>query len=245
MVAIPSCSSLGLSDERQLLRLLALVVASDVEGRQVAQMTISFLVDAADHVVLRHSIGAEALENALVHLLVVEGRILVDFIFLVLAGHLANGLRLAQSVVEHALIVAEEGHLASEARVPMILRPREGVVAFFEGGRVGLASASVIVNLGVLSQLIVERALLVSRLVDGAQAARRVRDVCVATAAVIRVHNWLRVDVRERLSGSLLGDHKRAYNEKRLVSHKQRDKFQVWHETAIIGQSKQLNCNSK
>jgi len=187
-------------------------------------MAVRLLVDTAD-LIGRVSSGAEALEDALMHLLLIEGRILVDLVIIVVTGDLAYSLGLAESVIEHALIVAEEGHLASEARVPMVLRLREAIVTLLNGGRVRLSSARIVVNLGVLAELIVERALLVSRLVNGTQAARRVRDVSVTTAAVISVHNWLRVDVCKRLSRSLLCHNERTYSVKTLVSHKVRIAF--------------------
>ena len=85
--------SLRLSDERQLLRLLALVIAPNVKGRDVAQMTISLLVDAAD--LVGSSLAGEALEDAVMHLLFVEGRILVNLIVLVFTRDLAYRLGLA------------------------------------------------------------------------------------------------------------------------------------------------------
>ena len=142
--------SLGLSDERQLLWLLALVISPDVESRQVAQMTVRLLVNATN-LVGHGLLGGEALEDALVRLLFVEGRVLVNLVILVVARDLANSLGLAESMIEHALIVAEQGHLASEARVPMVLRPREAIVTLFHGGRVRLSSASIVVNLGVIA----------------------------------------------------------------------------------------------
>ena len=171
-------------------------------------MSVCFLVHSADDFrPVGLPVGTEALEDRLVHLLILERGVLVHAIILELVSrHLLDRLGLAQSVVQHTLVIVEQRHLALEALVPVVLRPREGIIAFLEGSRVRLTSLGIVVKSRILSQIIVECALLISGLVNSAQASGTVRDIGVTTATVVRVDDGLRVDMRQSLPGSLLAD---------------------------------------
>ena len=134
---------------------------------------------------------AEFLEDALVRLLLSEVRVLINFLSLVNKNSVdvLELLRVAESRVQHLLIVSHEGHFACKALVPMVLRPRVNVVLLLERGRVRLVSSSIVVDLRILPKVIVERTLLIRWLVNLLEATGTVRDVRVATSAIIRVVN--------------------------------------------------------
>lgn len=66
---------------------------------------------------------AKLLEGTLMGLLLVEFRVLVDLFILILMEciHFLKLLRVAQSRVQHALIISHESHLPGKSFVPMIL----------------------------------------------------------------------------------------------------------------------------
>ena len=65
----------------------------------------------------------ELLEDALVSLLLSPVRVLINFLTLVNENSIdvLELLRVAESRVQHLLIVSYEGHFASKALVPMVL----------------------------------------------------------------------------------------------------------------------------
>ena len=134
---------------------------------------------------------AEFLEDALVRLLLSEVRVLINFLSLVNKNSVdvLELLGVAESRVQHLLIVSHEGHFTCKALVPMVLRPRVNVVLLLERGRVRLVSSSIVVDLRILPKVIVERTLLIRWLVNLLEATGTVRDVRVATSAIIRVVN--------------------------------------------------------
>lgn len=68
---------------------------------------------------------AEFLEDALVRLLLIKVGILVDFLVLIHEARidLLESLGVAESRIEHLLVVTHQGHLPREAFVPVVLRP--------------------------------------------------------------------------------------------------------------------------
>lgn len=154
---------------------------------------------------------SKRLEDVLVFHLLVEGRVLVDFLAILRAHqisdallNLADLLGLGKTVVEHLLIVAHESHLAFEARSPVVLRLREAIMPLFEGGAMGSSSLGIVVDLRIVPQSVVEGALVESRLMYCAETARVGRDIAVATAAVVHVNHGPRVKSRQIVGRALL-----------------------------------------
>ena len=77
---------------------------------------------------------AKLLEGTLMGLLLVEFRVLEDFFFLIVleSFHFLKLLRVAQSRVQHALIISHESHLPGKTLVPMILRARVNILLLLE-----------------------------------------------------------------------------------------------------------------
>ena len=69
----------------------------------------------------------------------------------------------------------------------------------------GLISSGVVVDLWVLAKVIKECSFLIGWLVDQFKTTGTVRDVSVSSTSIIRIVNWLRVNVSKRFSWSLLG----------------------------------------
>ena len=73
--------------------------------------------------------------------------------------------------------------------VPIVLRFRENILPLLKGRRVRLISPSMIVDLRILSQVIVECSFLIGGLVDQFKATSAVRDVRISATSIIRVVN--------------------------------------------------------
>ena len=105
-----------------------------------------------------------AVECALVDVLFGLGRVCVNPIFAVLLGLLTCLLGLAQSVIEHALVVGNEVHLALELSVEVILALREIIPLLnLSGSMASVSLSETVVFLIVHSQVVVEGSLAVSR----------------------------------------------------------------------------------
>jgi hypothetical protein len=119
-------------------------------------------------------------------------------------SRLLDGLRAGKSIIHHILIVADQAHLPLKSAVPMVLRLCELVQLLLPGSRVTLASLGWVVKLRVISQIVVESAFVTSRLIHLLETSSGVGDVGIATTTIIGIVNWLRVNVGDCFSGSLL-----------------------------------------
>ena len=103
---------------------------------------------------------------------------------------LLRALRLREALVQHVLIVLDEGSVAAELVVESVLRVGEDIALVGQGG--GVRGAAVrLRHLVVLAQVRVEGALTMGRSVVSAKSARRVADVGVATASIIHIDDRL------------------------------------------------------
>ena len=162
---------------------------------------------------------AELLEDTLVRLLLAKVGILVNLLVLIHEAciDLLESLGIAQSRVQHLLVVPDKGHLAREPLIPVVLRPGIHVVLLLKGRGVRLIPPSVVVDLRVLPQVVVECSFLVRRLVYRLQATRAVRDIGIPAAAIIGVADGLGVDVGQWLGRSLSLDHERTCGKKEII----------------------------
>lgn len=109
----------------------------------------------------------EFLKCTLMSLLLIIFRVLENLFILILVGSvdLLELLRVTESGVEHALIVADECHLTRESLVPVILRFRVNVLLLLERCSVRLISSGVVIDLRVLPKVVEEGSFLVRWLV--------------------------------------------------------------------------------
>ena len=155
----------------------------------------------------------ESLEGRLVLLLDLESGVLEYFFVLIvnIRFNFLQRLGVTQSQVHHSLIVPDQPHLSFESFVPMVLRPGENIIFFFERSSVGLGPPRIAFNLRIIPKAIVESSLLICRLVHVLETTRAIRDVCVSAASIVRVVNWLGVYAGQGLPRSLLVDNKGTY----------------------------------
>ena len=112
-------------------------------------------------------------------------------------------LGLGEAVVEHVLIVLDDGIVSAELVVESILRVRQNVSFVSRRRHVRLVSVWHGCHV-ILSQVRVEGSLRVGRAVVGTQAARAIGDVGVATSAIVHVDDGLGVDVCQVVPRTLL-----------------------------------------
>ena len=119
---------------------------------------------------------AKFLEGTLMGLLLVKFRVLVDLFILILESrvHFLKLFRVAQSSVEHTLIISHKSHFTGEAFVPVILRARINILLLLKGCCVRLISSCIVINLRILSQIVEEGSFLISWLIDLFESSRAV-----------------------------------------------------------------------
>ena len=151
-------------------------------------------------------------ENALVLFLVLKSAIAVHFLRLIIsvADGLLEALRLRQSIIHHILVVANQLHLPFEAVVPVVLRAGEQIHFLLTRSRVTLSPLGWVIQLRIVPKVVVESTLVASGLVHLLETSCRVGDVSVSTSAIVRVVDWLGVDMSSAISWSLLGNNERA-----------------------------------
>ena len=118
-------------------------------------------------------------------------------------------LGLREALVEHVLIVLDDGVVSAELVIESILRVRQNVSLVSRRRHMRLVSVWHGRHV-ILTQVRVEGPLRVGGAVVGAQAARAIGDVGVATAAIVHVNDGLGVDVCQVVPWTLLQESKRA-----------------------------------
>ena len=102
------------------------------------------------------------------------------------------------------MVVFDQVHFSLVFRSKVVLALAVEVTLLRNRSSVALVSLSeAVLPLVVLAKIIVESVLSVSSSVRDAQAAGRVRDVRVATSAVVDVHDGLRVDIGQLVAWAL------------------------------------------
>ena len=101
-------------------------------------------------------------------------------------------LRASEALVQHHLVVLNEVHFAFILLTEVILTLTVLVSLLCHRCCVTHVSLSkAVLSLIVLSQIIVERSLSMGWDILRTQASRKVRDVCITSATVIHVNDWL------------------------------------------------------
>ena len=137
----------------------------------------------------------------------IGGRVLVHA-SLPVVGHHLQRLRLRQSLVHLLLVVLNELKFSDILAIEMVLTVAEGILALHHGGGVaGATLAKLVVALIILTQIVVESSLAMTRLVHCAQPTGAIRDVCVTSAAVVSVCHTLGVDMRHEITRPLFARH--------------------------------------
>lgn len=214
-------SLLDLLYEVELLRLLKLLVPFEILWECLLQVreVSSFL---GFYWILLVELGpcslsfAKFLEGALMGLLLIKFRVFVDLFILILVNclHFLQLFGVAQSRVQHPLIISHESHLPGETLIPMVLRFRVNVLPLLEGGGVRLISPRVVVDLWILPKVVEECSFLICGLVDLLESTGTVRYVSISAASVICIVHWFRVNVSQWLRWSLFCDYEWTYSKK-------------------------------
>ena len=156
-----------------------------------------------------HTRATLAVDDILVVALGLVVRVAEDF---TIVG-LFSTLRLAETVVEHVLVVLDESCVTAELVVKFVLCVRQNVTLISHRSCVRMAAIG-LCDLVVLAQIGVKGARAVSRSVISTKSTRVVADVGIATTAIVYVNDGLRVDIGQVVGGALLQELESAYRHK-------------------------------
>ena len=121
-------------------------------------------------------------------------------------------LRLGKSLIEHVLIVLDDGRVASELVIESILCVRQNVSLVAQCRSVRLVSVRKYGHV-ILAQVGIESALSVGWSVSCSKTSGAIGNVRITSTAIVHVDNGLRVDVCEVMLRALLQECESAYSK--------------------------------
>ena len=149
-------------------------------------------------------------EDRLVHVLILVRCILVYLLNPPILNFL-DRLWLAQSRVEHSLVVANQSLFAIEQWAKVVLTLGKDVSFFHWWSSMWLASFTIVLDLWVLSQIVIECSFEASWLINNLETSCAITNIGISTSTIVSIINWFGMNTWHIITWSLFGNDKWTY----------------------------------